>query len=87
MRLIRKDYAQDIVINESEKHSGFEFCYKPVYDKITDCVEVDAIPIEFIEKIIGQYDDWNEDTETLIDLIEKWKKEKENGEDINSVRN
>ena len=53
MKLIRKDYAQDIVVNESKKHSGFEFCYKPVYDKITDCVEVDAIPIEWIETYEG----------------------------------
>lgn len=38
---------------------------------------VKAIPIEFIEKIIGQYNDWNEDIEPLIELIKKWEKENE----------
>lgn len=74
MRLIRKDYAQDIVVNESKKHSGFEFCYKPVYDKITDCVEVDAIPIEWIKEWTKKQ--WKEcmpiDT---IRLVIDWKEE------------
>ena len=84
MRLIRKDYAQDIVINESKKHSGFEFCYKPVYDKITDCVEVDAIPIEWIEDFLKKFP---KDIEYLIEpksmignMINQyiWEKENEN---------
>ena len=39
----------------------------------------ELIPIEFVEKIIGEYDDWNENIEPLIDLIKRWEKEKENG--------
>ena len=36
-----------------------------------------AIPIEFIEELIGQYNDWNEDVEPLIKLIEKWRENNE----------
>lgn len=37
----------------------------------------EAIPIEFIEELIGQYNDWNEDIEPLIKLIEKWRENNE----------
>lgn len=46
------------------------------YD-VDNAPTVKAIPIEFIEKIIGQYNDWNEDIEPLIELIKKWEKENE----------
>ena len=79
MKLIRKDYAQDIVINESKKHSGFEFCFKPVYDRITDCVEVEAIPIEWLKKNVDIYYDLGLDTiaKELNYLIFEWEKENE----------
>lgn len=35
---------------------------------------VDAIPVEFIEKQIAKYNDWNEDVEPLLKLIEDWRK-------------
>lgn len=35
----------------------------------------DAIPVEFIEKKIAEYNDWNEDAEPLLKLIEDWRKE------------
>lgn len=82
--MIRKDYAQDIVVNESKKHSGFEFCYKPVYDKITDCVEVEAIPIEWIKRYASEksYNDgmdcyWHFWEEDIWKMIEDWEKENE----------
>ena len=37
----------------------------------------DAIPVEFIEKKIAEYNDWNEDVEPLLKLIEDWRKENE----------
>lgn len=36
---------------------------------------VDAILVEFIEKQIAKYNDWNEDVEPLLKLIEDWRKE------------
>lgn len=49
---------------------------------IKEAPTVNAIPIEFIEKIIGQYNDWNEDVEPLLKLLEDW--EKENAQRENS---
>ena len=85
MKLIRKDYAQDIVINESKKYAGFEFCFKPVYDRITDCVEVEAIPIEWIKNwCVKNYPTYPRIiTEQLLKKTETWRMiedwEKENG--------
>ena len=38
---------------------------------------VEAIPVEFIEKKIAEYNDWSEDVEPLLKLIEDWRKENE----------
>ena len=38
---------------------------------------VDAITVEFIEKQIAKYNDWNEDVEPLLKMIEDWRKENE----------
>lgn len=35
---------------------------------------VGAITVEFIEKKIVEYNDWNEDVEPLLKLIEDWRK-------------
>lgn len=48
-------------------------------DEIRSQPTVDAIPVEFIEKQIAKYNDWNEDVEPLLKLIEDWRKE--NGKD------
>jgi len=42
-----------------------------------DIMQGDAIPVEFIEKQIAKYNDWNEDVEPLLKLIEDWREENE----------
>ena len=46
-------------------------------DEIRSQPTVDAIPVEFIEKKIAEYNDWSEDVEPLLKLIEDWRKENE----------
>lgn len=56
-----------------------QYCYpcKRIFEEINEIQTVEAIPIEFIEELIGQYNDWNEDVEPLIKLIEKWRENNE----------
>lgn len=77
MRLIDGDKLFNTVI-EKEMWNVPDF----VYESIQKAPTVNAIPIEFIEKIIGQYNDWNEDVEPLLKLLEDW--EKENAQRENS---
>lgn len=86
---------QEAPIHTYEKPKEFtaDNMQEMIWKTIRDCesaVEeqptVKAIPIEFIEKIIGQYNDWNEDIEPLIELIKKWEKENEQEKEINASR-
>lgn len=42
-----------------------------------DILQGEAITVEFIEKKIAEYNDWNEDVEPLLKLIEDWRKANE----------
>ena len=52
MTFIKKKHAKNLILQESQKHIGFEWLYKSVYDRVSKCAEVKAIPIETIKKEI-----------------------------------
>lgn len=70
MRLIDADKIGEVSADPYEE-GAFQ-------DEIRSQPTADAIPVEFIEKQIAKYNDWNEDIEPLLKLIEDWRKE--NGE-------
>ena len=67
MRLIDADKIGEVSADPYEE-GAFQ-------DEIRSQPTVDAIPVEFIEKQIAKYNDWNEDVEPLLKLIEDWRKE------------
>ena len=67
MRLIDADKIGEVSADPYEE-GAFQ-------DEIRSQPTVDAIPVEFIEKKIAEYNDWNEDVEPLLKLIEDWRKE------------
>ena len=69
MRLIDADKIGEVSADPYEE-GAFQ-------DEIKSQPTVDAIPVEFIEKQIAKYNDWNEDVEPLLKLIEDWRKENE----------
>lgn len=69
MRLIDADKIGEVSADPYEE-GAFQ-------DEIRSQPTVDAIPVEFIEKQIAKYNDWNEDVEPLLKLIEDWRKENE----------
>ena len=69
MRLIDADKIGEVSADPYEE-GAFQ-------DEIRSQPTVDAIPVEFIEKKIAKYNDWNEDVEPLLKLIEDWRKENE----------
>lgn len=66
MRLIDADKIGEVSADPYEE-GAFQ-------DEIRSQPTVDAIPVEFIEKQIAKYNDWNEDIEPLLKLIEDWRK-------------
>lgn len=66
MRLIDADKIGEVSADPYEE-AAFQ-------DEIRSQPTVDAIPVEFIEKQIAKYNDWNEDVEPLLKLIEDWRK-------------
>lgn len=69
MRLIDADKIGEVSADPYEE-GAFQ-------DEIRSQPTVDAITVEFIEKQIAKYNDWNEDVEPLLKLIEDWRKENE----------
>jgi len=69
MRLIDADKIGEVSADPYEE-GAFQ-------DEIRSQPTVDAIPVEFIEKKIAEYNDWSEDVEPLLKLIEDWRKENE----------
>lgn len=69
MRLIDADKIGEVSADPYEE-GAFQ-------DEIRSQPTVDAIPVEFIEKKIAEYNDWNEDAEPLLKLIEDWRKANE----------
>lgn len=67
MRLIDADKIGEVSADPYEE-GAFQ-------DEIRSQPTVDAITVEFIEKQIAKYNDWNEDVEPLLKLIEDWRKE------------
>ena len=52
MTFIKKEHAKNLILQESQKHIGFEWLYKSVYDRVSKCAEVEAIPIEWLHSIM-----------------------------------
>ena len=69
MRLIDADKIGEVSADPYEE-GAFQ-------DEIRSQPTVDAIPVEFIEKQIAKYNDWNEDVEPLLKLLEDWRKANE----------
>lgn len=69
MRLIDADKIGEVSADPYEE-GAFQ-------DEIRSQPTVDAITVEFIEKQIAKYNDWNEDVEPLLKLIEDWRKANE----------
>ena len=83
MTFIKKEHAKNLILQESQKHIGFEWLYKSVYDRVSKCAEVEAIPIEWIKKWCNKEHNRKSLEERLLKrygvltLLEDWEKENE----------
>ena len=78
MRLIDADKVETTAVLALKlQHANSRYYYFYEEETIEKAPTVDAITVEFIEKQIAKYNDWNEDVEPLLKLIEDWRKENE----------
>lgn len=63
LSMLREDKYAVEMFSDAELKEVFEFAKNYIRK---------AIPQEYIQEKIGQYDDWNEDVEPLIAVLERW---------------
>ena len=86
MRLIDADKLHYIRVVFEDGWDSDVVVFAKEIDKAAKKFKGKAIPVEFIEKQIAKYNDWNEDVEPLLKLIEDWGKENESDSGLDTPK-